>query len=215
MNKQILLIDENNQKIKWLSTSLYRVIIFPIIDTIVLLLVVETILFLLNEFKIAKLVLLGDSFNTYLSLVLAYIIISMGIAIFDLLKYISLKNKIIVKENDNITIIKGFNKPRGGENIYLGSILYNNSDSLLGRLASLGLYASGTIEMQKDLNEKDSKTLAQINNILDERSNNYKYIDYKNCKLLNETKKHFEYVGEKNGVSTKFKIKKVYLSINF
>lgn len=214
MNKKFFLIDSNNKKIKWLSTSLYRIASIPIIDTIVLLLVVPIILFLLNELKVANLYEGGFLTSTYLYAVIAYVAISMSIAIFDLFKYISLTNTMIVKENDNITIVKGINRPSGGEGVYLGSILYNNSDSLAGRLASLGLYARGVAELQKKLAEEDSKTIEVINKIVDERSNNYKYTDYKNCKLLDETKKYYKYIGEKNGVSTKFKIYKVYSNID-
>lgn len=214
MNKKIFLIDNNNEKIKWLSTSLYRAGVIPIIDSVVLLLVVPTILFLLNELKVANLYEGGFFPFTYVYVVIAYVAISMAIAIFDLFKYISLTNRMIVKENDNITIVKGFNRPSGGEGVYLGSILYNNSDSLVGSLASIGLYARGVAELQKKLTEEDSKTIEVINKIIDERSNNYKYTDYKNCKLLYETKKYYKYIGEKKGVSTKFKIYKVYSNID-
>lgn len=217
MNKKIFIIDNDNKKVKWLSTSLYRMALFPIIDTVVLLLIIPTILFLLNELKVVNLYLGGTFLITYIYIVIAYIVISMAIAIFDLFKYISLNNTMVVKENDNITIVKGLNKTRGATSatdVMAGSIFYNNSDSLLGMLASLGLYAHGTVELQKKLTEKDINKIELINKILDERSNSYKYTDYKNCRLLTETDKYYEYTGEKNGVSTKFKIYKVYSNIN-
>lgn len=214
MNKKIFLIDNNNKKMKWLSTAWYRIAIIPIIDVVVLLLVVSTILFVLNYSGVLSLYLGGTSFITYIWVVLAYIAISVIIAIFDFIKFNSLNNTMLVKEGNNITIVKGLNKIRGASITTMGSIFYNKSDSLLGSLASLGLYASGAIEFQKSLTENDSKTIAEINKILDERNDNYKYTDYKNCKLVNETKKYYEYVGEKDGVSSKFKIHKVYSNIN-
>lgn len=214
MNKKVFLIDVNNKKMKWLSTAWLRISIIPIIDVIVLLLVISTIMFCLNEFGVVKLYMGGTSFIAYIWVVLAYVTISIVIAIFDFIKFNSLNNTMIVKENNNITIVKGLNKLRGTSRTTMGSIFYNTSDSLLGSLASIGLYASGAIEMQKSLTENDSKTIAEINKILYERNDNYKYIDYKNCKLVNETKKYYEYVGEKNGVSSKFKIYKVYSNIN-
>lgn len=188
--------------------------LFPIIDTIVLLLVIPTILFLLNELKVANLYVGSFVLIGYIYVVIAYIAITMAIAIFDLFKYTSLNNTMIVKENNNITIVKGLNRTSGGEEAYLGSILYNNSDSLAGSLASMGLYARGVAELQRNLTEKDSKTIEAINKIIDERSKNYKYTDYKNCKLINETKNYYKYIGEKKGVLTKFKIYKVYSNID-
>ncbi len=214
MNKKIFLIDTNNKRMKWLSTAWFRISIIPIIDVIVLLLVVSIIMFCLNEFGVVKLYLGGTSYITYIWVVLSYIAISVIIAIFDFIKFNSLNNTMIVKDNNNITIVKGLNKIRGASRTTLGSIFYNNSDSLLGNLASIGLYASGAIEMQKSLTEDDSKTITEIKKLLDERNDNYKYTDYKNCKLVNDTKKYYEYVGEKNGVSSKFKIYKVYSNIN-
>lgn len=214
MNKKIFLIDNNNKKMKWLSTAWYRIVIFPIIDAVVLLLVVSTIIFSLNEFGGVKLYMGGPSYITYIWVVLTYIAINVIIAIFDFIKFNSLNNTMVVKENNNITIVKGLNKIRGASSTTMVPIFYNNSDSLLGSLASLGLYSSGAIEMQKSLTENDSKTIAEINKILDERNANYKYTDYKNCKLVNETKNYYEYIGEKDGVSSKFKIHKVYSNIN-
>lgn len=214
MNKKILLIDNNNKKMKWLSTAWYRIALIPIVDVIVLLLVVSVILFYLNYYEVANLYLGGTIFITYIWVVLAYITVSIIIAIFDFIKFNSLNNTMIVKENNNITIVKGLNNIRGARNTTTGSIFYNNSDSLLGRLASIGLYTSGAVEMQKELTENDNKTIEEINKILDRKSNNYKYTDYKNCRLVKETRNYYEYIGEKDGISSKFKIHKVYSNIN-
>lgn len=214
MNRRIFLIDNNSKKMKWLSTAWYRIAIIPIIDIIVLLGVFSAILFFLNEYKIANLYLGGTSFVTYIWVVLVYIAVSVIIAIFDFIKFNSLNNTMVVKEDNNITIVKGLNKIKGAASATMGSIFYNNSDTLLSSLASLGLYSIGAIEMQKSLTEYDNKTISEINKILNERNDNYKYTDYKNCKLVNETKNYYEYVGEKNGVSSKFKIHKVYSNIN-
>ena len=215
MNKKVFIIDNNNKKMKWLSTAWCRISIVPIIDAIVLLLLILTILFIVNEFTDAHLYFGGTYLIAYIYTVIAYIVISVIIAIIDFIKFNSLNNTMIVKENNNITVVKGLNLIKGASSTIMGSIFYNNSDSLLSSLASLGLYANGAIAMHQGLTEKDNKTLAEIDKILTERSNSYKYTDYKNCKLVNDTKNYYEYIGEKNGVSSKFRIYKVYSNINF
>lgn len=214
MNRKVFLIDSNNKKMKWRSTAWTRIALIPLIDTYVLLLGISIILFLLNEYKIANLYIEGKDFVTYILMVVAYIAISIIIGIFDLIRFLSLNNTIVVKENNNITIIKALKDTTGTSKIAIGSMFYNTSDSLLQSLASLGLYASGAVEMQKNLSKRDKKIIVEINRILDERSNDYKYTDYKNCKLISETKNYYKYIGEKNGIPSTFKIHKIYSNIN-
>lgn len=214
MERKVFFIDNDNKRVKWLSTALSRILIIPMIDAIVLLFVVFTVMFLLDEFGDQKLYIGGPNFIAYVWAVIAYIVVNMIIAVFDFIKFSSFNNTIIVKENNDITIVKGFHTLKGTSKTAMGSVLYNNSNSLLLSLASIGLYASGAIAAQKSLTKNESQTIEEINRILDDRNGNYKYKDYKNCKLINETKKYYKYIGERNGVTSKFKIYKVYSNID-
>lgn len=214
MERKVFFIDNNNKKMQWLSTSFLRIAGVPLIDTVVLIGVIPTILFVLNMLNIAKLYLGGAGFINYIYFVCIYIFLRIIFAIFDFFKFRKLQGTMIVKENNDITFVKELMFSNNASNIILGSISYANSQSLLVKLASIGLYATGVKNVQKDLTEGDIKTIKEINRILDERDECYKYTDYKNCKLLKETKNYFKYIGEKNGVLTKFKIYKVYSNID-
>lgn len=73
----------------------------------------------------------------------------------------------------------------------------------------------GTLAFQKEMSEEDNKAINEINKIFDERPKGYKFTEYKNCKLVKETKDYYAFSGEKNGVASNFKIYKVYANIDF
>lgn len=66
---------------------------------------------------------------------------------------------------------------------------------------------------QKSFNSIPTFTHEEIIKILDEKPNGYKIYDYKDCKLVGETRKYYKFSSTINGVASNFKIYKVYLNM--
>lgn len=169
MKREIFVFDTNSKRMKWLSDYYVRLSMAPIVDAIILLLVVPSLLYLINDKGILHLYL-GSNIIIYIWLVIAYVLFNIIIGFYGMMKINSLMNRIIVKDGKVITVIKGF---------YVGNDI----------------------------------SLDYVNLILDERNISYKYTDYKNCKLVKDTSKYREYIGEVNGVSSKVRISKDFINI--
>ena len=173
MKRDFYYIDNQNKLLKQWQAGEWRIIFGYTLDFL-LLFGDFVILLLLNNSGIINLSLGITELIIVLVLGLSYIVFSIIKGRIELCRFQNLVDTVIVKTQDNITILKN--------------------------LAWI-----------------DKETLAQyIDNILDERNKNeFEYIDYKNCKLVKETKSYFEYIGEKNGSSSRFKIYKIYFNINY
>ncbi len=172
MKREIYYINTQHKLLKKWETSQWRLFFGFTLD-IILLVAIFGILFILNVSGVTNLYLGGTGVTIVLELGILYIVFSVVKGLVEFHRFKNLAYTAIVKEQNNITIIK-------------------------------------------NLTWIDTQTLKQyIDKILDERNKNeFEYTDYKNCKLVKETKTYFEYIGEKNGFSSKFKIYKIYFNIN-
>lgn len=210
MERKVFLIDNNSKKMKWLNTSLIRAFVMPIIDTFVLLGVFLAIIEAILELNISY-----DTTINYIKLVIIYVTLEVIIGIFYVIQNFRLSNTIIVKEKDNITIIKVCNNNDGLSSTVLGSNLITNQGSLTETLVGSVLMVGGLNKTQKSMKEDiDPKVIEKIDDILQNRPNGYIYKDYENCKLLKETNNYYKFTGLRNGSASNFKIYKVYKNID-
>lgn len=213
MNKKVFHVDNNNKEIKWLSTCFQRLVMWPFIDILVLLLLFTGIIHFLDVLGERKLYSNGV-IGIYIWSVVFYIFLGQAIAFYDFFKYRKISRTIVVKENNNIALIRTNFVLKGAASTIAGGALYRNLNSMPGKLASLGLFIFGAKKAQKSINDIPAITDEEVIKILDEKPSGYKIYDYKECKLVGETRKYYKFSGNINGVASNFKIHKVYSNMD-
>lgn len=148
MDTKIFNVDSNSNEIKWLSTCFTRVAIFPFVDILVLLLIFTGIIHFLDVLGGKKLYM-DSILQVYIYSVIFYIFLGQAIAFYDFFKFRKISRTIIVKENNDFTLIRSNFVFKGAAPILAGGALYRNLNSGLGKLASFGLYALGAKKRAK------------------------------------------------------------------
>lgn len=183
-------IDSESKTVKWLRTSGTRCFMVFIDVTVLALAPVILTLLLFGEEAMDN----NKSLICVL-LIMLYAIINFGVAILDVFKAREFNDTTIVKENNSIFIL------RTNFVTYEVGLMKNQMSD----------------EEAYNYSVKNSHKLPtdeEINKVLEERPEGFSVIEYKDCKLIRETKNYYKFVGLKDGVPSKFKIYKVYSNIS-
>ena len=183
-------IDSESKTVKWLRTSGTRCFMVFIDVTVLALAPVILTLLLFGEEAM-------DNIKSLICvlLIMLYAIINFGVAILDVFKAREFNDTTIVKENNSIFIL------RTNFVTYEVGLMKNQMSD----------------EEAYNYSVKNSHKLPtdeEINKVLEERPEGFSVIEYKDCKLIRETKNYYKFVGLKDGVPSKFKIYKVYSNIS-